>query len=451
MFDENKKNSIYTTIQLIKDLYHEVSRFSFILAEIFPEKFKMSLTKVSLLWGYSETWLGRIKRGQRNSLDIKRKEKLSQLETILRKYLGWKAINCFLLIKKYRNKKISTFNFIDKLQFELGRIIDIDLDSNEIVEPRISIKLFSYILWGTETFIYEVKNVITGKSAYPNPNYKFSLENLRIFSRNLTLFLGEKARKCKEMIDEYKIKNPDLKEYSLEQTIIKNKHYFSKLRNINLITLKDIEVIYWYGFLCADGAVYKDGGRYVISFRLKVADKERIYRFAEVVGFDSKNVKFRKNFRNFRGRIIESERAIVRFGSKIMYEDIISQGFTSSHDSEKQIPYFVQNLIIRAKKEAETEGLPWWYNSSGKLALAWLLGLYDGDGNLKDNKYGLLTSGNKEFLNLIARTFECPYRAKSKGKPTGFSTNKSYYLRFGVDLFDAMLRSFENSMKRKRP
>lgn len=62
-----------------------------------------------------------------------------------------------------------------------------------------------------------------------------------------------------------------------------------------------------------------------------------------------------------------------------------------------------------------------------------------------------LYSGSEQFLNLIAETFDCIHRAKSKGKPTGFSITESYYLVLGTELFDAMLNSFKNSMKRKRP
>jgi hypothetical protein len=203
--------------------------------------------------------------------------------------------------------------------------------------------------------------------------------------------------------------------------------------------------------LSADGSLYLVAGNYVIYFSLKYKDKERVYRFAEVVGFPEDQVNSRTVFKSFKGKIIESKRTEVRFGSKTMYKDIMIQGFTSSHDKEKIIPKFVYSLISKAKKEAFEQTVYWWYTRSGKLALAWLLGLYDGDGNLKDNKYGLLTSGREEFLNLIAETFNCIHRAKSKGKPSGFSTRESYYLRFGTDLFDAMLNSYELSMERKRP
>ena len=64
------------------------------------------------------------------------------------------------------------------------------------------------------------------------------------------------------------------------------------------------------------------------------------------------------------------------------------------------------------------------------------------------NKLQFLTS--EKFLDLIAETFDCIHRAKSKGKPGGFSNSESYYLVLGVELFKAMLASYEDSMKRKR-
>ncbi|GAH26009.1 unnamed protein product, partial [marine sediment metagenome] len=104
--------------------------------------------------------------------------------------------------------------------------------------------------------------------------------------------------------------------------------YFSVIRKPDLI--KNIEIIYWYGFLCADGAVYKDGRVYVINFRLKLSDKERVYRFADRVGLDRDRVYIRTNFRKWKNRLITSKIAQARFGSKIMYNDIMSQGFSSS-------------------------------------------------------------------------------------------------------------------------
>ena len=266
---------------------------------------------------------------------------------------------------------------------------------------------------------------------------------------NLILFFGEKARKCLEIISTYIKKNPDLKYFSKESTTIKNKRYFSVLHGLDLI--EDIEVVYWYGFLSADGSLYIDAGNYVIYFGLKYKDRDRVYRFAEVVGFTEDRVNTRTTFRSFKGRLIESKRTEVRFGSKTMYKDIMAQGFTSSHDKKKNIPEFVYSLISKANEEAFKQIVHWWYTRSGMLALAWLLGLYDGDGTLKDKKYGLLISGREEFLDLIAETFDCIHRAKSKGEPSGFSSSESYNLCLGTDLFDAMLNSYEKSMGRKRP
>ena len=70
---------------------------------------------------------------------------------------------------------------------------------------------------------------------------------------------------------------------------------------------------------------------------------------------------------------------------------------------------------------------------------------------MRDKKYGVLVSGQKRFLNLVAEAFDCKNRAKSKGNSSGFSSSESYYLRLGTDLFDAKFNSFELSMKRKRP
>lgn len=443
--------SEFTTLQLIDELYVEVNRFVYFLAKKFLEKFKMSLAKTSLLWGYNSNWLGKIVRGQRKTLlnPCTKNEKLSELETLLEQKLHWKAINSMILIKKFRVNKLNTLEFVDKLRIELGKITDVDIHTKELVALKVPKNLFYYILWGNERYIHDVIMAIEGKSSNPRPNFKFSLESLEIMIDNLKFFFGIWITRFKSIIDKYIIANPDLKVFQREQTLIKNKHYFSVIRNPKLIN--DPEVVYWYGFLNADGSIYIYCGNYIIYFSLKSADIERVYRFAEIVGYDKIRVNIRTVFRKFRGRIIETERAEIRFGSKVMYKDIMSQGYTSSHDENKQIPIFVSILIAIAKSEAKRDKIHWWYTYYGKLALSWLLGLYDGDGTLKDGKYGLINSGQKEFLDLIAITFDCKHRAKSKGEPIGFSSNESYYLYFGIDLFDAMLNSFELSMKRKRP
>lgn len=309
-----------------------MNRLVYILAQKTSDKFKMSLNKISILWGYTSPWLGRVLREKRDILSNprKRKEKLKELEIILGEKIGWKALNALILIKKFKNNKITSTNFIKELQIELGKIIDFDINTNEIVKLKVPKNLFFYILWGNERYIHDIIMSIEGKATNPRPNFKFSKESLQIIFDNLKVFFGDKMKNFKKIIEKYIEKNPSLKEYPKQQATIKNVHYFSSIKNPDLIG--DVEVYYWYGFLNADGSLYMDRAKYTIFFGLKERDKERVFRFAEIVGYDKKKVNIRTIFREFKGKIIESKRAEVRFGSRTMYNDIMSQGYTSSKD-----------------------------------------------------------------------------------------------------------------------
>ena len=63
----HKSNNISSnpTLRLIEDLYREVNNFIFLLANNYPNNFKLSLAKLSLFWGYNKEWLGKILREKR--------------------------------------------------------------------------------------------------------------------------------------------------------------------------------------------------------------------------------------------------------------------------------------------------------------------------------------------------------------------------------------------------
>ena len=90
------------------------------------------------------------------------------------------------------------------------------------------------------------------------------------------------------------------------------------------------------------------------------------------------------------------------------------------------------------------------YRESGKIALAFLLGYFDGDGHLYKGMTVQLYSADYSYLEKIRILYESKNIVRTRKKVDDKKRpQKTLYL--GADLYDAMLRSFSGSMKRKRP
>ena len=96
------------------------------------------------------------------------------------------------------------------------------------------------------------------------------------------------------------------------------------------------------------------------------------------------------------------------------------------------------------------------------IALAFILGFYDGDGTLdkRGNQMSArIYSSNKKFLDQVKEVFEIENDVLNNTKPGEISyifgepvVSRGYYLlTLGVKVFTGMLRSFSDSMQRKRP
>jgi len=280
-----------------------------------------------------------------------------------------------------------------------------------------------------------------------NPNYKFSLERLKQFNEYLEIILGGKVKNCMQLIEKYKNSNPDLKEYKSQQFTIRNPYYFNNLNKP--------EKFYWLGFLCADGYLVKSLKKkyYRIGIELSIKDRDRLESFADVIGFPLKRIKKRiKYTKDQYGSITANEMAYVLFGCKPMFKDLKSYELTYS--KLQKLPKIINKLIVQAKKESSqldmnkinTEFFSisklWYFTDSGILALAWLLGFYDGDGSYLGGNSALITSSNVILLNQIKNVFEIKNPVRSYENSNSIS--------LGPDLFKAMMYCYENSMKRKR-
>jgi len=423
----------YSTLDFLNDLETEINKLKLFLAQALPYRFKLPDSKLSLLWSFARTWITNQRSGYSKSLKNKKSSLLPKLENIIKTKLDTSATRSLKIIKQFKNDNFTLDEFIDRLEVELGKFFRFDKIERKtgiITKGKIPQVLLSLILFGNENYLSEIKRILTTSNTKKySPDFKLSKEHLGTIKTNLKQLLGKNSLNSLSLIQKYKNSNLDIKDYQREQTTIKNKNYFKDLSTPERLSL---EVIYWYGFLNADGSIstkkyVEKENNYRISLRLSLKDKERVHRFAEVVGLDKKRVKPYTQFRMYKGKLREYQMIGARFQSKTMWEHIMEQGFTSSQSKEKRIPRFVQKLVSMAKEEFKEMKIHWWYTNSGKKALTWLLGFYDGDGTL-DVRHGIkadsrwysasLRSGNKEFLFKIKKLFEIKRKLSEEGPLT---------------------------------
>ena len=434
----------YTTKELIEDLRNEIQQYSEQIAKILPERVKDYKDYwLSTIWGYSKKYVNTLKNElQRNPNKKIYELAINKLRENLELKLGDKSTGCKSLIDLYLNNKITGIKFLDLLRDELGRV------SGQIY---ITLEELGYILVGSTRYIPYVWDKIN----YPtrknyNPHYKFSLERLDQFKEYLKIILGERVKACLKLIETYKAANPDLKAYKNQQFLVENPHIFEKLDTP--------EKLYWFGFLCADGWFIKCSKR--IGFELAVKDKDRLEEFVKFIGLPLDRIKERVKFTQDKsGKITRNDMCYVIFVCKPMSQDLIKYGFRESTSKTepklKQVPPIINILISKAKIEA-SQGLfiydnsdsirisksrQWYYTKSGSLALAWLLGFYDGDGHHMGGRSASIASSSISFLRQIKQVFMSRNRVREYDNPS---------LSLGPYLFDAMMFSFKNSMARKR-
>ncbi len=420
-----------TTLELIEGLKEKLQKSSEELAQIFPDRVnKYSQAQLSRFWRNTEGFIHKAvylykKEGHYNirdsSLDLL-KQNLSQ------KFGEQKSTKCFQIIERFNQNEINILTMTKQLRLELGKI------SGEI---PVTNQELSHLFGRYSRYIKEVKERITNvnKRDY-NPDFKFSIEQLK----ELTSNLGDiNSKECVEIIGKYEKGNENLKEYSHEQTSITNKHAFAEI--------KDRKTSYWFGFLCADAHVGQK--TYEISFRLKRGDRERVEKFAKFTGYDLNQIKDSTEFYRYKGEIRQTEMSKVRFTSKIMAEELYNNGFFSQSSKERKLP----EIILSRIKEAESIGKNLSESKSGAIALSFLLGFYDGDGNYRGGRSARIYSSSKELLEEIKDV----YKIKNKVNPLRpnfgedvIKKDSMYYITPGPDLFEQMLKTYKDSMQRKR-
>jgi len=127
----------------------------------------------------------------------------------------------------------------------------------------------------------------------------------------------------------------------------------------------------------------------------------------------------------------------LRFECKSMVEDLYNHDNTSSKSLIKGIPFPIKKAIQKAK--VESSKLSIWETNSGKIALAWLYGYYDGDGII--NTTGIVC-GSKEMLEEIKDYFNIYYNVNGE--------DGDYYLSVGANLMNKMQALYHKGLDRKR-
>ena len=438
---------LYLTVDFINDILKILQVKAEVMAKIFPKRVeKYSNRELSILWGHQKDYINsyvyRIRSAKQPDFRFKDKT-LSLLKKQVIKKLNVKALGILRLITLYKNSNMTTLDFINKLKRELGRI------SGDI---EVSLVELSQLFGKSLNYMVTVKRSVEDIHInWFKNDFKFSKEILNNLKENLEIDKYS-FKDVFYVIREFERCNPNIPDYSHQQYTISNVGAFDNIFNI--------KSSYWFGFLCADGYVgrLENKNSHRICFELAKKDEASVYKFAEFVGFDEENVRERTRiFIDESGCIKRYKMVSIEFQAKPMADRLRELGIFGSKSDIKSIPKYVQQVIKLAKREADGRNYNWSDTFYGKVAHAWLLGFYDGDGNLR--RYSVrIFSSVKSLLENIKDLFESPNDINMEKKPNSidfiinrYSRTKGFYsLTLGPEVFKRMLLSYSGSMKRKR-
>lgn len=215
---------------------------------------------------------------------------------------------------------------------------------------------------------------------------------------------------------------------SEEMELDVNPHYFE--------SIDTKEKLYWFGFIFAD-ALIKKKYRYTFKFELNSLDRERLVKLANLIGLDIERIKDRKRiYYDSYGRLKIKKYTYIQFKSKRMIGDLLRNGYSSS--------IMGAGLPEIIKKMDE------------ELALAFLLGFFDGDGTWYGGRSAEIYSSNKVILTDIKKKFKIKYPIRTTkeaviDKLTGKKIHRAAHrLTLGASLYEKMMKNYAYSMKRKR-
>lgn len=449
----HSKLQSYSTIKFIQDLINEIESQPEALAKIFPERVcHFSDVDLSQFWKGNDKFIdGKkyYKRNQNPMYEIKENDlNILKEKSIIR--IGAKSLGLIEIIRQYTSDQITMFEFIDKFKNEFGRV------SGEV---KVSKTELSFLFGMAHNYISTISKRLEDRdNPNYNPSFTFSKEVLGGLADNLGV-LKFSFRKVLDIIERFISLNPDLKEYSGQQYTITNPNFFSDI-------LQNPTAAYWFGFLCADGYVTNVRNNYEIGTELSIKDEDHLKKFGELVGFDESRIYYRLRVQSYKSEIKIYETNEVKFSCKLMYNTLTELGLFEPKSDRKRVPPIIKEAIRLAKKEAENRDVHWSETSHGKVAHAWLLGFFDGDGqyngrsNPRAGKYSAqIYSVSEDLLEEIKDLYEIRNKVRVKVDPGDevFVFDKPviskgfYRLTLGPDVFKRLLQSYTNSLDRKRP
>ncbi|MFX0072214.1 MAG: hypothetical protein ACFFAO_14090 [Candidatus Hermodarchaeota archaeon] len=288
---------------------------------------------------------------------------------------------------------------------------DINREISNIIRRRITYRVLSKNFLKMKSKWHVNDKILNSKQDSANI---FPWNLIKLYKERLKTTLGSNFNQFKKYFNKLQI----YKKNMIKEVIEFNEDYF---KSLNTKTKA-----YFYGWLLAEGHVDKKGRRFIIE--INVRDGEILKRFIEAINLNPKKVKFKRREKN---------------GNCFMY-------FVLEISSEIFVKHLINLGFVRGKKSKKIR-FPLSIVQNRGLALACLLGFFDGDGShgrkypklLPENERKSLrpyiTSKSVRFLNDVKSIFKIRYNVSGARR-----------LSIGTFLFLEMLENYKSSLDRKR-
>ena len=435
--EDNNQEKKYRARNFIDEIMEELNNYPEEMYALNPSRVKRGHSgcnwkDISIIWGHYGGFVSDKLRYHKDHPDFILPEKnVKKLKKNLLEQFGDKANHCCELLNSHILGQISFTVLISKLQIELGKI------SKSVKTTLEDLAIIFGYGYGMMSYIHQ------------HDDFVLSKERINIIKTNTKLVLESKSKKILNLCERYIRENPNLPDYANQKYLITKPNFFGNI-------YENSESLYWLRWLCSDGWVSQIGNpHYQIQLKLNREDRIIIERFADTIGYDQARI-FDEIYlvEEDSGRIRQIISSRVIFGCKTMWYDLKELGIFDFKNSG-QVPRIVRQLIGKAKLKNPKGRLI--SSEEGRLALNFLLGFYDGDGNYRGGLSARILNSKKKFLDDIVDLFDIPNEVNINAeKFLDKETNKviwktRYQLHLGTDLFNQMLLAYKNSLQRKRP
>ena len=136
------------------------------------------------------------------------------------------------------------------------------------------------------------------------------------------------------------------------------------------------EDAYWLGFLLADGYIAGEGAKPFIQIKLGIKDYTHLQKWRKYLGYDTDDV-IKKCYGDAYGK--NNECAVVKTSCKNISSNL-KQYNLSGAKSEKEQPFILHNI---------------------ELEKAYIRGIIDGDGWIRQTQYGVGVCGSYQTIQYI--------------------------------------------------